>query len=737
MNRDPLSFRAKGLAPGRKISVIQHNSLGSWDVFLSLFSSLVGTLHADIVLLQDPPSSKGFLPCFTGFRSFAPSTTRPGVAIYVSLRFCARYTILPCFYGDTPDAMYLDVHTPNGCFGTTASKFRHNNIYALVKEGHTRSVSPETAFQQVDFPYLVAGDFNIHNPASDPLRIFSYSEELESAPFYTLASEWGFRLLNTPGVYTRFPLSGSHRPGAIDLAFSNPLMSPAFVDWDTTSLPSTGSDHVPILITFAPPTDKPMPRTPCWDLTNWDSLSSRLRSFCVPPAPSRPSPAQLDEWFSSSLNSLTALLLEDTHLSRPSLRSKPWWTPLLMALHKEYHKVARTMKKHPSDNSIHLARLSKLGYFKAIKRAKALYWSNFLAKTTPQNIWTAKQSVAPRKAPRFPTLPEADTPTSINDTLLQHFFLPKPPPPARGRLSPHMSATPLTQDQIRQALSKCSPCSAPGPDGISYRVWKKVNSIKPAILLDMLSPLVTFGYHPPCLKHANGVILDKPGKPSYDTPASFRIIVLLKTVSKILERIMAVRLSELARKVGLLHPNQCGSLPRLSTSDACATLIHEVRTLQRPRWAVSTLFLDIKAGFDNVNVSKLMSLLLGKNIPSYMVDWVTSFLSERSCTLVFQGALGTAAPVEVGTPQGSPISPLLFLIYVAPLHSSIPRGVMLSYVDDFSLTVASPSYSTNIRHLQSLFRTLTKRGDQLEVKFSTPKTELIHWRTPSQRSTPS
>ena len=120
-----------------------------------------------------------------------------------------------------------------------------------------------------------------------------------------------------------------------------------------------------------------------------------------------------------------------------------------------------------------------------------------------------------------------------------------------------------------------------------------------------------------------------------------------------------------------------------------------------------------------------------------MVDWVTSFLSERSCTLVFQGAPGTKAPVEVGTPQGSPISPLLFLIYVAPLHSAIPRGVMIFYVDDFSLTVASSSYRTNIRRLQDLFRTLTKRGDRLEVKFSTPKTELIHWRTPSQRSPPS
>ena len=92
-------------------------------------------------------------------------------------------------------------------------------------------------------------------------------------------------------------------------------------------------------------------------------------------------------------------------------------------------------------------------------------------------------------------------------------------------------------------------------------------------------PLVAFGYHPPALKRAHGVVLDKPGKASYDSPSSFRIIVLLKTISKILEQVMTVRLAALARTVGLLHPNQCGSLPGLSTADACATLIHQVRTI--------------------------------------------------------------------------------------------------------------------------------------------------------------
>ena len=82
-----------------------------------------------------------------------------------------------------------------------------------------------------------------------------------------------------------------------------------------------------------------------------------------------------------------------------------------------------------------------------------------------------------------------------------------------------------------------------------------MNTANPALLLYLLVPLVAFGYHPATLKHANAVVLDKPGKPSYLTPPSFRIIVLLKTVSKILQPMLTVRLSSLVRPADLLHPN--------------------------------------------------------------------------------------------------------------------------------------------------------------------------------------
>ena len=57
---------------------------------------------------------------------------------------------------------------------------------------------------------------------------------------------------------------------------------------------------------------------------------------------------------------------------------------------------------------------------------------------------------------------------------------------------------------------------------------------------------------------------------------------------------------------------------------------------------------------------------------------------------------------------------------------SVPRGIMVSYVNDFSITVASPSDRSNIRRLQNLFSTIATRGRNIGVSFSVPKTEIIH-----------
>jgi len=184
---------------------------------------------------------------------------------------------------------------------------------------------------------------------------------------------------------------------------------------------------------------------------------------------------------------------------------------------------------------------------------------------------------------------------------------------------------------------------------------------------------------------------------------------------------------------GLLNPHQCGSLAGLSASDPVTTLTHKVKTLQMAGRKVSTLFLDIKGGCENVNPFTLCGMIRNMRVSPYLVSWTKSFLSGRTCRLLYQGFPKVFAPVSVGTPKGSPVSPLLFVIYDSRLHCEIPGDLALSYVHNFGLTVSSASYRPNIQILQKQYARLKARGATLGVGFSVPKTELIHWRTNRDR----
>jgi len=349
------------------------------------------------------------------------------------------------------------------------------------------------------------------------------------------------------------------------------------------------------------------------------------------------------------------------------------------------------------------------------------------------SIWNARKIAAGRAPDCFPTLENASTPTEINNTLVPHSFPPIPTPPPPLILPAFKDVPPVLASQVSSALRKSSDTSAPGPSGIPYSIWKRVHKGNEWILPSLLTHLLTYRYHHLAMKKANGIVLDTPGKPDYCAPASFHIIVLLETLSKKLERLSALLLTDAARSLAL-HTNQCGSLSGLGCFDAVATLTHEVRLLQAGSFKVSTLFLDVKGGFDNVCAIKLASILAKGGVSAYLVAWIKSFLSSRQCPLMFQVAPKLFSPVAVGTPQGSPISPLLFVLYLASLHPTIPQCLASSYIAHLTITVISDSVGSNIRALQQYFGIIERHGADLRMAFSVPNTDLIHWRTLKDRA---
>jgi hypothetical protein len=114
-------------------------------------------------------------------------------------------------------------------------------------------------------------------------------------------------------------------------------------------------------------------------------------------------------------------------------------------------------------------------------------------------------------------------------------------------------------------------------------------------------------------------------------------------------------------------------------------------------------------------------------LPQSVIDWTRTFLEERLIRLAFDSQIEDFLEIETGVPQGSPISPILFLIYIRDLFQGLEDVTPLSYIDDISLAVSSYSYERNARILQREVERLTGTGKMQAIQFDLAKTELLHF----------
>ena len=142
----------------------------------------------------------------------------------------------------------------------------------------------------------------------------------------------------------------------------------------------------------------------------------------------------------------------------------------------------------------------------------------------------------------------------------------------------------------------------------------------------------------------------------------------MDALGKALEKIIAKQLASLAEEHHMLPDQQMGARQQRDTTMALKLLTEQIHTVWArgtvTKWWIATMLcLDMAGAFDNASHKRLIHILQNKQVPTRIVLWVESFMSDRWSSLTIDTQTSSLFPIQNGIPQGSPVSPILFLFF--------------------------------------------------------------------------
>lgn len=220
-------------------------------------------------------------------------------------------------------------------------------------------------------------------------------------------------------------------------------------------------------------------------------------------------------------------------------------------------------------------------------------------------------------------------------------------------------------------------------------------------------------------------MLPKPGKDSKQ-PSSYRPISLLNTLGKLLERIIARRLGEHFRDTSFFNEWQRAYQHGKEATEIFFHLGEEIIAASAKGWVTSAVSLDVEKAFDAVWHDGLRYKLSSLGLPVKLCRFLSSFLHERTIRVRQGATLSQPVVLRAGTPQGSVLSPLLFLVYVNDIPIQ-PTGNCRAgqFADDMNLWTSSRTIPMSQVRLQRALKHIEDWCSKWRIKLNVGKTQLV------------
>jgi ribonuclease HI len=730
-----------------KITILQYNTRRSLDIVMAPLMRDPGLADIDIIAIQEPwcnnygriptthhprkdvfdlvyPKVKGARVCFLinkriDMRSW--STTKEEKD-YCSIR-------VKCNTGP------LHIHN---IYNPQSSTSEPSPIPEVIRSIHRSK--EETRENQ----HVIVGDFNLHHPRWGGAGA---RRSKEAGTLIEGMEREDMEILLPRGTITR--IEGGNKT-TIDLVVATRNVGDTLIRCGVKEELHHDSDHLPILTELdLSYKERPKVEKRAWKRMEAEKFKEHLK---------RMEYTALEEWDKDTLDNATEELIrnitEAATKTTPKLNlskySREGWNKECKEIQMDTRRKRREAQRSEDPGTWEEYRILRNQKGRLIKKTRQMEHRERVEQATadPRGLWKLAKWARNRESPigrisklQTPQGTLTDEPLQKAKILSKKFF---PPPPAevdtedirRFQYTTPKELGPITQQEIKEAIKGTSPDKAPGPDGLTNRViHHAMEAIMPQIH-HVYKESLRLGHCPKTFRHQNTVAVPKPGKGDYTVAKSYRPIALLSTLGKGLEKVMAVRLRKVVDSMGVLPKQHYGGRTKTEAEHAIHAITERTYEAWQKKEVASLLLLDVTGAFDNVSHERLIHNLRKRRIDKKTTEWIQTFLQNRTTTISFDGYTTETMEVDTGIPQGSPLSPILYLFYNADLveigndqHNVITTG----YVDDIAILTHSQSTKQNCKTLAEIHEKAKKWGAQHASKFDESKYQLVHFTRRTER----
>lgn len=445
-------------------------------------------------------------------------------------------------------------------------------------------------------------------------------------------------------------------------------------------------------------------------------------------------------WTEMFLNAARTFIPMKSVLVRP--KDSPWYNNELRKLKR---KVLKLYKK---------AKMNRNTYWNQYKEASLLYHDKLneaekqykqqlndsLANSKGEKSWwkTVKNILGNGNNDSYPPILDPSTGEHEVDSkrkasLFNKYFLSHSQlddskttlPPFRKLNDDSINTIVASEKEVLDLINVIDTSKSTGPDGISPRLLKAAGSSIVPSLTRLFNLCLLHKKIPDLWKKANVIPIHK--KDDKDNVQNYRPVSILPVTSKIFEKILFKNIYNFLHSQKIISDHQSGFKPGDSTVNQLAFLYHKFCEALDKKKDIRIIFCDISKAFDRVWHTGLIYKLKSVGIEGDVLALLEDYLDNRKQRVVIKGQTSDWGEIKAGVPQGSVMGPLMFLIYINDLVTTVSQDINIKlFADDTLLYFVGNNHNVSSKVMNDNLKKISEWAQQWLVTFNPMKTKLLN-----------